>query len=252
MLTYAIADVHGMCGMLEEILRAVSCDAAGEPHRVVMLGDYVDRGPDSRQTIALLRAAPDDPACRERILLRGNHDDMMADAVLRGGDRWARADWEDNGGDVTLRGYLGGYDDPALVADARFLREATRPWFRDESGRTYVHAGMRPGGPAEVQKEHDLLWIREEFLDSRFDFEGIVVHGHSITHDRRPDERTNRLGLDTGAFLRDGFLTVAKFDGRVPGHASLYLRTAHSRYGAAPVERIVPERIATETADLRR
>jgi serine/threonine protein phosphatase 1 len=247
MLTYAVADIHGMCEMLRELLTAVADDAAGAIHRVVFLGDYVDRGPDSRQTIELLRTGPTDPACIEWVLLKGNHDAMMVDAVLGSTDHWARSDWEANGGDVTLRGYLEGYDDPSLIVDARFLRDRTKLWFRDETGRIYVHAGLRPGGPPEIQKEHDMLWIREEFLFSRFDFGGLVVHGHSITETGMPEEKTNRLALDTGSFLKEGFVTVGRFDDDaiLP---KLYLRTAHSRYGAAPVTKFVPERQPTETS----
>lgn len=212
MLTYAIGDVHGMASMLETLLAAVSSDAAGRPHRLVFLGDYVDRGPENRRVLEILKAGPADPAVRDVVLLRGNHCAMMVETVIGARTPWIVQTWRGNGGRAVVAEYPGGVLDPDLVEDARFLDRRTRLSFRDEEGRIFVHAGLAPGVPLDEQDEETMLWIREGFLDNGHDHGGLVVHGHTITHDGRPEIRRRRVGLDTGAFTRGGSLTAAAFE----------------------------------------
>jgi serine/threonine protein phosphatase 1 len=207
MRTYAIGDIHGMCDLLREALAWIAQDAGKEPCRVVFLGDYVDRGPSSREVVAILRKGA--PAGQEWVCLKGNHEDLMQ-AAEEGG-RYGRAamHWLRNGGEQTLASYrtpAGQIDEAALAADVRWMSEL-RLRFEDEH-RHYVHAGFQPGAPVERQLPEVMLWIRDAFLDSRFNFGKPVVHGHTPSDE--PEVRPGRINLDTGACFW-GRLTVARW-----------------------------------------
>ena len=212
---YAVGDIHGEAGRLAELLRTVEADAAEAPgdRLLVTLGDYVDRGPDSREVIDILE---DEPLSGFRYVhLIGNHEQMMLDFLddPENGPRWLM-----NGGDATCRSYgidpLGGHWD-AGGADSssrldelrRGLEEAlpvTHRRFLDalalhhrEGDYLFVHAGLRPNRPLAVQDPEDLIWIRDPFLYSARDHGFVVVHGHTPTSE--PDRQPNRIGIDTGA-----------------------------------------------------
>lgn len=204
MLTYAIGDVHGCHGMLEALLARVEGDAAGRPHRLVFLGDYIDRGPDSAGVLSRLRrmqaAAPGRVVC-----LKGNHEDLMLGAISQP----ARlALWLHNGGGTTLAS-LGCPDLRDVPDDLIGWLSACPTWFRDER-RIFVHAGLRPGRDAAEQSDHDRLWIREPFLTADYDFGAFVVHGHTPQLGGTPDIRPQRVNLDTGA-VYGGRLTAGIF-----------------------------------------
>jgi serine/threonine protein phosphatase 1 len=204
MRTYAIGDIHGMLELLHDALAWIGLDAAGERSRVVFLGDYVDRGPSSRQVLERLIAGP--PPGQEWICLRGNHEQMMADAVANPGQDASL--WLDNGGAETMRGYRveGRIEEAALARHAEWA-EALPYRFEDEH-RHYVHAGFRPGIPVERQVPEDMLWIRGLFHHSRFDFGKPVIHGHTPQRDVEIQRR--RINLDTGACF-GGALSVARW-----------------------------------------
>jgi serine/threonine protein phosphatase 1 len=207
-VTYAVGDVHGRADLVDAMLAAIDEDAAGRDVRTIFIGDYVDRGPDSRIVIERLLAPP--PALQVTCLL-GNHERLMLDA-LDGGFRQVLA-WHSNGGLATIRSY-GGFDiDSLRLMMPREHEEWIRalPLYVDDGERLFVHAGIRPGVPIEEQDEDEMLWIRARFLDSDVDHGRLVVHGHTIVD--RPEVRTNRVGIDTGAY-DSGVLTCAAFDGR--------------------------------------
>lgn len=211
---YVIGDVHGRADLLAQLHDMILADAAAapEPRKVaVHLGDYVDRGMESRAVVDRLVRAPlsTRDAAFEDVFLAGNHEAMMLGFL---DDPAEGPLWLMNGGAETLLSY--GVDavaelwmpqDLHLLSDAlraalppphlRFLRGLAR-WHR-EGGYLMVHAGIRPGVPIEQQTPHDLMWIRGEFLDSDVDHGALVVHGHTIAE--RPQLRTNRIGIDTGA-----------------------------------------------------
>ncbi len=220
---YAIGDIHGRADLLARLHETILADAhAAGPAQcvVVYVGDYVDRGLHVREVIDLLldSALPG----FESVHIKGNHEDMM---LLFLDDAAAGPLWLANGGDATLASYgVGGWrpplDEEALDTLQARLREALPPrheaFLRGlrtnhvEGDYLFVHAGLRPGVPLDRQTEHDLLWIREEFLGSRADHGKIVVHGHSINY--QPEEFVNRIGIDTGAFAT-GHLTCLVLDG---------------------------------------
>ena len=203
MLTYAIGDVHGCVDKLVRLLARCRAHAGDRRRRLVFVGDYIDRGPDSRGVIeTLLKLQRSEP---EVICLRGNHEALMLDAVESGDE----ALWLLNGGGETLESYdaTQALDLPAELVD---WADAL-PLFFDDGRRLFVHAGLNPRVPLDHQTEQDLLWIREPFLSSRNDFGRLVVHGHTPLRAGVPDLRSNRLNIDTAAVF-GGPLTAAVFE----------------------------------------
>lgn len=214
---YAIGDVHGRADLLSELYERIIDDAASGPEEImiVMLGDYVDRGADSRGVIDMLAAPP--PAGMERICLLGNHEEQMLAFLSQ--PRQA-AGWLKYGGVQTLESY--GIDteqgDVGALSEAlaavlpphhlEFLRTLTL-YYRD-GGYFFVHAGIRPGIPLQAQSLEDLVWIREPFLSYNGDFGAMIVHGH--TRRQKVDWRENRINIDTSAFTT-GVLTALVLEG---------------------------------------
>jgi serine/threonine protein phosphatase 1 len=203
-LTYAIGDLHGCMDKLSEIIRRCHDDAAGRSMRYVFLGDYVDHGPDSQGVVQFLielqRTHPD-----RDVFLKGNHEDLIlaaADSDLFEGR------WLDNGGIQTLESYelTTAAEIPGDHLD--WLRRL--PLFFDDGQRFFVHAGVHPDRPLDRQDEDDLLWIRKPFLLSEKDYGRLVVQGHTPTPNGLPDQRPNRLNIDTGAVYGRS-LTAAVF-----------------------------------------
>lgn len=200
---YAIGDVHGCADRLARLLQLIGEDAATAPQsarRLIFLGDYVDRGPDSRGAVDRVVAAPSFAA--ETVALMGNHEAMMLAALDRPDDEQAVSLWLANGALATLASYGADPNLPAALwgeevgeAHRRFLRRLAK--WHAAGGYLFVHAGIRPGVPHTAQDEKDLLWIREPFLSSPDDHGAVVVHGHTPT--REPVVRPNRIGIDTGA-----------------------------------------------------
>lgn len=217
--TYAVGDVHGRRDLLELAFEAIAAHAGARPHRVVMLGDYVDRGPDSAGVIERLmrRARAGDLVC-----LKGNHEDMMLRAVA--GEDGALRSWLWNGGQETLKSYGARTDDDLRRAiPAAHLRWfAALPLTAADPYRVFVHAGLEPEVPLDAQDEARLLWIRGPFLAASAEaFAAHIVHGHTPQWEGKPDAGEpellgHRTNLDTGAWAT-GVLTAGLFDARTPG-----------------------------------
>jgi serine/threonine protein phosphatase 1 len=185
----------------------------GASGHVVCLGDYVDRGPDSRGVVEFLMGAEREGALT---CLKGNHEDMMFEAA-----RYpiARGHWEDSGGKATLRSYVGDYE---AIPDEHLAWMDALPTYTASHGHLFVHAGFFPGVALHEQEDQWLMWIRDRFLLAEKDFAGWphIVHGHTPVHPRKrdpaqPELLSWRTNLDTGAF-HTGVLTVGVFaEGRV-------------------------------------
>jgi len=218
---YCIGDIHGRLDLLEELHQQIRADAADfdGSKGVVYLGDFIDRGAQSRQVIDLLIEQP--LAGFEAIHLLGNHEQTMLDFLAY---PQAAASWLAYGGQVCLLSYGVGLGRVQMAQQVDVLRdelEARLPRsHRDflascrllhaEGSYCFVHAGIRPGVPLEEQAPEDLLWIREEFTRSTADHGCIVVHGHSISEE--VEMLPNRIGIDTGAFY-SGLLTALVLEG---------------------------------------
>lgn len=218
---YAISDIHGCAHLLEPMLDVIDADVRlGRVSEAieVYLGDYIDRGPDSRSTLDLL---VERSRSRNAIFLCGNHEAFLVD-LLR--DPCRLPDWFRVGGLQTLLSYgitpspaPGPVEQSALVD--RFWAALPDPHreFLNALQLTYtcgdfffVHAGVRPGTPLQDQLVRDLLWIRDEFLDSQQEFGKFVVHGHTPV--KTADIRPNRVNIDTGAYAT-GNLTLLSIEG---------------------------------------
>lgn len=228
--TYAIGDVHGRFDLLAPLVRAVAEDATSstEPPRLVLMGDYVDRGERSREVLDYaLDLVGDDPGTTDGdvVMLRGNHEEMLlgflADPV-EAGPRWLR-----NGGLQTLLSYgVGGAftanDPDALAQAASALRRAmgetaeklaALPRCARYGDVFFAHAGADPALPVAAQPERALVWGAPQFRHAPRQ-DGIwVVHGHYVVDEA--DAAHGRIAVDTGAYF-SGRLTAARLrDGEV-------------------------------------
>ena len=207
---YAIGDIHGRADLLDRMTAAIERDLASSPATdplTVTLGDYVDRGPNSRGVLERLCR---NPFPTRYIALKGNHEELLALFLT---DAAIGPQWRHLGGLETLHSYgvpvgplmLGRSFEEASAA----LRRALPPEHLDflsklqlsvSFGRYFLcHAGVRPRIPLDRQVAEDLLWIRDEFLNSSTDFGKIVVHGHTPVE--QPEILPNRINIDTGAFI---------------------------------------------------
>jgi diadenosine tetraphosphatase ApaH/serine/threonine PP2A family protein phosphatase len=203
MLTYAIGDVHGCRARLVQLLDRCSRHSDGRPHRLIFVGDYIDRGPDSRGVLALLMALQQERR-GDVICLRGNHEVLLLEAVGSGDPLL----WLMNGAAETLASYA--IEDPSQLPPADVDWVAALPVSFDDGVRYFVHAGVNPDRPLDQQTERDQVWIREPFLSSGSDYGRLIVHGHTPLTTGVPDLRANRLNIDTGA-VYGGPLTAAVF-----------------------------------------
>jgi len=210
MRTYALSDIHGCLDKLERLVARCVNDSGAEPATFAFLGDYIDRGPDSRgvlqYVIDMERRNPGRVIC-----LTGNHEDMALSAIdfPGGSSRWT----SHNGGDKMLRSYG--------VASASELPADHVAWIRalkthhDDGLRFFVHAGIDPAKPLDRQDRDDMLWMREPFLSDAREYGRFIVHGHTPLKSGKPDLRRNRVNIDTAAVL-GGPLTAAVFDQSKP------------------------------------
>lgn len=207
---YAIGDVHGSSSLLKSLLTIIEADIevhAGEEAQIIFLGDYIDRGPDSKGVLDLLSSnhLPAPATC-----LLGNHEEILLTFLE---DPSVGEQWRMLGGLETLLSY--GVD----ISDARMGRGYHAA--RDELVRRlpkrhlnwlmnlhlsaqiddyfFCHAGVRPGVPLQDQSRADLLWVRDEFLNHKEPFEKVVVHGHTPNEDVLI--APNRIDVDTGVYL---------------------------------------------------
>lgn len=222
-VVYAIGDIHGQDHLLASLLARIHSDVELQHHDrriLVFIGDYVDRGQASRSVVD--RVAAGFPMF-ETVALKGNHEQMLLDFIA---DCELWDFYRRLGGTETLMSY--GVDRALLLspdvacttvrdaflavfpqAHQDFLRSLALSY--DCGDYHFVHAGVRPGVPLDLQTEHDRLWIRDQFLNAGDVFGGrVIVHGH--TPAREPENLGFRVGIDTGAYMT-GRLTAAKFHG---------------------------------------
>lgn len=219
---YAVGDVHGRLDLLDELLGRVEDDILDRPVGkavLLFLGDLIDRGPDSSGVIERLRTLGDRFPAKTGFLL-GNHEEVFL-RVLEGEPGLAY-DWLGFGGDACVESYGVPAAPLQAMTEARIAETLLDAVPREHLeflrgfGDTFrfgdylfVHAGIRPGVPVEEQDPHDLRWIRRPFLSDTKDHGVLVVHGHTISDG--VEERTNRIGIDTGAY-QTGVLTAIAVD----------------------------------------
>ena len=217
---YAIGDIHGRIDLFDSLIEAIERDDASRRAArttVILLGDLIDRGPDSAAVVARAK----EWSKRRRLeFIKGNHEEMLISSmsdldVLRGFLKY--------GGRETILSY--GID-PIALRDADFdeLQQMMADAIPQDDidfldgfqkfiqigDYLFVHAGIRPNTPLQHQLGKDCRWIREPFLSHDGDLGAFVIHGHTITEE--PQIRSNRIGIDTGAFLH-GTLTAIGVEG---------------------------------------
>ena len=192
---YCVGDIHGRHDLLAEVLDRIQLDVTDFSGRVVIvyLGDYIDRGLHSREVIEILLNSSWTGV--EYVYLRGNHEQtflafLQEDSVGRS--------WLSFGGQATLASYgvhlakiptkreefvriQQELKENVPNSHLDFLMNTTL--FYEMGSYFFAHAGIRPGYPLTKQNPEDIMWIRDEFLNSKKQFEKIVVHGHSVTDD---------------------------------------------------------------------
>ncbi len=222
---YAVGDIHGQMGMLQNALSRIEADG-GPDARVVFLGDYVDRGPNSREVLDLLIEGR--KAGRNWVMVKGNHDRMMVrfvqDCEIADKQLPITLNWLNSrlGGQETLASYGVEVTDSdrifqvheracAAVPPEHLDFINALPAYHQEGELLFVHAGIRPGIPLAQQSEDDLVWIRQEFLIESSPYPWLIVHGHTPVD--TAEHCGNRVNLDAGA----GYgrpLATAVFEGR--------------------------------------
>ncbi len=212
-LTYAVGDIHGRDDLLDKAISLIDEHAGDRARRLVFLGDYVDRGPGSRQVIERLIALDGDVVC-----LRGNHEALMLGGLANWGGGEMRL-WFDNGGEATLASYgiVADRRSPPALPEEHLAWLSGLPLFFDDRRRIYVHAGLKPGVPLGAQSEAAFLWIRDAFLTAEpRALPRHVVHGHTPLWSGKPNPAlpevlAQRTNLDTGAVFT-GVLSIGVFD----------------------------------------
>lgn len=219
-LTYAVGDVHGRNDLLTRLIEKIRLDAEGEGERprIVLLGDYVDRGDDSAGVLDTILELEASSWCDAQILL-GNHEEMLKRFLLESD---YGSDWVTFGGHATLASY--GVTPPSPRSDSELWVEARKQLsqamptthmallrraalYYTAGDYLFVHGGVKPGVPLEQQGADILLWIRDEFLRSPKACDKVVVHGHSAR--QQVANQGWRIGVDTGAYAT-GILTAVK------------------------------------------
>ncbi|MCD6570969.1 MAG: metallophosphoesterase [Deltaproteobacteria bacterium] len=198
---FAIGDIHGCLDKLEDLLAKIN---ATSDDTLIFLGDYIDRGDASKDVVDLLIEVASEIRC---IFLRGNHEDMFLEFIEYGTNRLM---YFSNGGDMTVESYTRGEPHQSVV-DA--LPEAHKDffyglrWYYEDDNYIYVHAGIRPGIPLNLQVYSDLIWIRDDFIFSPTDLDKKVIFGH--TPFTVPLIKPDKIGIDTGA-VYGGALTAVR------------------------------------------
>lgn len=197
---FAIGDIHGSIDRLQDLMQKIPIDFANDT--LLFIGDYIDRGPGSVEVVEYLMDLK--KRVPEIILLKGNHEDML-EKYLDGTDRFT---YLLNGGQSTLDSYLSKTnrsDSFPIPAEHIDFFKSLRLHYETEA-YIFVHAGLRPKIPLASQKTEDLLWIRDKFIYSKYNFGKPVVFGHTPLE--KPLVESNKIGIDTGAVYGNALTCV--------------------------------------------
>jgi len=197
---FAIGDIHGCYDQLKALVEKIPIDFSRDT--LLFIGDYIDRGPHSAEVVDYLIQLK--KRVKEVIFLKGNHEDML-DKFLNGDDRFT---YLLNGGQQTLDSYLKKPVQPGsfpIPPDHVEFFKSLRLYYETEEF-IFVHAGLRPRTPLETQRTEDLLWIRDNFISTKYDFGKRVIFGHTPL--KKPLVEPNKIGIDTGAVYGNALTCV--------------------------------------------
>ncbi len=187
---FAIGDIHGCFDKLYTLMNKIDIDFKKDT--LVFLGDYIDRGSDSFKVIEYLINLK--KKYENIVFLKGNHEELLEN-YLKGVERF---NFLYNGGQQTLESYMKANQKPSDAIPEKHLEffDSLEYYYETEK-YIFVHAGLKAPKPLAQQKESDLLWIRREFINSKYDFGKQVVFGHTVFE--TPLLLPNKIGIDTGA-----------------------------------------------------
>ncbi len=197
-----VSDIHGELDLFEKLLKKVKYHS--EKDQLVLVGDYVDRGPNSRGVLNKVMNLKRQGA----IVLRGNHDEMFIDAVNNEENAWRR--WKRNGGLVTLKSYgkdINTIEDLHTVEFRKHVQFIqSLEYYYETDDYIFVHAGLEPGTPLAKTDPNVLVWIREDFYN-HYKGDKIVIFGHTRAAKLHQDDHNNAIffgennliGIDGGA-----------------------------------------------------
>lgn len=209
---YVIGDTHGEYGALLDVLRQIKDDGfEGDHDLLIQLGDIIDGGNRSKQCLGLLRFTQTHFPDSAEVLL-GNHEDLLLRSVGKHEGQSDFRTWWYQGGKATHQSYDPDFDEtqarflmgahgyptegykppPQLEQDIQWLKE--RPLYYEDDTLIVVHAGLRPPLPPAANKKRDMLWIREEFFNSGYDWPKTIVYGHTARSDFLVSKKT--IGID--------------------------------------------------------
>ena len=228
---YAIGDIHGRNDLLLSLLDQITQDSGCNPYRLVFLGDYVDRGAQSKAVIETLFQISIS-AIHEPIFLRGNHDALLWQVITDDlpdlTSQWLRQ--SQNGSAATVKSYgvpLPDKDDFASLRELPhklrnaipgvhkiFFDRLTDKFETDDY--FFSHAGIDPNRSLSYQLSHDLRWGHADFLNSQTNYGKAVVHGHWRTQNYLPEMHSNRISIDTGAEMTGNLTAVRLEPGKLP------------------------------------
>ena len=186
MAEYVIGDIHGEIEALKRIISKIDYEPAED--KLIFLGDYIDRGSSAYEVYKYIKKIDN----AKNIFLRGNHEEMMIDAVLNDGNRQL---WYHNGGQKTEMSFP---NSSKLKEAAQFFNNL--PYYHSNENYIFVHAGLKPDKMLKEQTKHDLVWIRYEFLGAKaedFKEKRTIVAGHTPVGE--VEFKDNKILLDTGA-----------------------------------------------------
>lgn len=213
MKTVVVGDIHGcyneLKGLIEDLVLSGQYDK--ETDKLIFLGDYIDRGKDSRLVIEFIRNLQNDN--NNVIALMGNHEDMLLN-YYKGLDNW----WTWNGYQTTLESYAG-YDG-LLKEDIKWIKNL--PLYHEDEHFVYVHAGVDVDKTLEEQDKHTLLWTREPFIYADKEYHKRVIFGHTPTVNLIGEYKpvctdTNNIDIDTACVYGGNLTALIIEDGKIQG-----------------------------------
>lgn len=206
MRTIVIGDIHGCYHELKRLLRKLKDSGKynSKTDKLIFLGDYIDRGDNSRLVVKTIRKMQ--KKNKNVIALMGNHEDMLINYVAKG-----NIDWAYNGANKTLNSYTGFNSE--FESDIEWMKSL--PLYHQDKNFIYVHAGLDLKKPLSEQTRNTMLWTREEFIYDTTKYNKRVIYGHTpsvaITGLNKPYTFNGNIGIDTGCIF-DGALTALIID----------------------------------------
>jgi serine/threonine protein phosphatase 1 len=218
MRTIVIGDIHGCYDELKELIATLEreCEYDKNTDKLIFLGDYIDRGDNSRLVIEYIRNLQKDN--KNVIALMGNHEDMLLQYLDDG-----NPDWQWNGYLATMKSYEdfeGNFQSGVFKSDVEWIRSL--PLYHEDKHCIYVHAGIDPYKPMKKQNRNTLLWVRDNFIYSNKKYHKTVIFGHTPTANISEEwmpVRTynNNIDIDTGCVYGGALTALILEDGEVDG-----------------------------------